>query len=357
MFEHLRRDARSIIVAPNLAGPQSATVDLWALARQNLTDHDLKNFDEAFAISSVTNDYKCLIKELSGQINRYQSSQWRHKRKDGSEIVIRNVMDKVLVWVDTLKGIGTSVTGLDPTGHAAQVWAGLQLVVTAAVRNIATRELVFDVESIAKSIKQCTIFESLYNLNDLEPLTDAKQGLKDAQVQLYHRVILYLVAAIEYVHQGSWKHGLNALLSKDPVTDAMSTIQVANEEVAQWANLVNKEESMHAQQTIDEVKNQQLKLLKSIGQPVLATADQVGFIRDEVHSQRQERILDWLSTILAADRHMTIQRKRREGTANWLLSHDAYERWRQFPTSCSLWMYGKGGQMSHIVHSCILTEN
>lgn len=242
MFEHLSINARSTVVSPSLAGPQSATVDLWALARQTLTEQDLERFDKAFVIPSATKEYKALIKELSGMTNRYQSSQWRYERKDGSKIVFRNVMDKVLVWADALKDIGNPITGLDPTGHAAQVWAGLRLVVAAAARNTATRELVFNVESITKSIKRCTIFESLYNLNVLEPLTDAKQGLKDAQVQLYYRVFVYLVVAIEYVHQGSWKRGLSALVSNDPVTNAMSAIQVASKEVQQWAKLVNREE-------------------------------------------------------------------------------------------------------------------
>jgi hypothetical protein len=346
VFKRPSIDARYIIVSPTSAGTRSATVDLWALARQNLTEQDLKGFDQLFPVPSATKDYSFLMKQLSEMINKYQSSQWRHERKDGSKIVFRNVMDKVLVWADTLKDIGNSLTGLDPTGHAAQVWGGLQLVVAAAVRNIATRELVFNVESITKSIKRCTIFESFYNLNVLEPLTDAKQELKDAQIQLYCQVFIYLIAAIKYLHQGSWKHGFNALVSKDPVTDAMSAIESASRKVQQWAELVNKEDSMHANQTIDEVKKKQLELLKKIGDPVLATADQVGFIRDEVHSQRQERILNWVSTILPANRHMTIQRQRKDGTGDWLLSHRAYECWRSSPKSCSLWMYGKGKSWS-----------
>ena len=341
-FHHPGVDARRITVPSTPARSRSVAVDLWALARQNLTREDLDACDRLFPDSSETRDCRLFVKELSDTISRYQSSQWQHQRKDGFKIVLHNVMDKTLIWVDTLKDIGYSLTSLDPTGHAAQVWGGLQFVSASAVRNIATRDLVFDVERITKTIQRCTILESLYRLDALEPVTEAKQELKDAQINLYHQIYKYLITAIAYVRQSSWKHGLNALVFKDPVADAMNAITSAHQKVQEWTELVKKEESLQTKKVIDEIRDTQLEILERIGDPILAKVDELELLRDEVHSQRQERILNWVSMILPANRHLAMQRQRKDGTGGWILANGTYTAWKSSSHSCSLWMYGKG---------------
>ncbi|KAK5051870.1 hypothetical protein LTR84_002673 [Exophiala bonariae] len=356
VFRRPSLDAGQFLASPSLASASQTRVDLWASARQTLTDDELKTFDKSFPRKTTPLEYSALLKELGDAINKYQSSQWRYEKEDGAQIVFRNVMDKVLAWADTLKDIGYSLTALDPTKHAAQVWAGLQLVVAAAVRNTATRNLVFDIESIAKLIKRCTMFESLYDLTSSSQLSDVEQELQSAQIRLYAHVLKYLLAAIKYMQQGGWKHGLDALVSRDPVSETMKAIDLAGLEVKKWAKLADKEASKRAVDMIAENQKEIRDKLKKIGDPMLAMVDECKLIRNEIANQRQEKILNWISTILPANRHMTIQRQRRQGTGDWLLENSRYIDWKSSTQSCTLWMYGKAGYGKSILASKVIND-
>jgi hypothetical protein len=54
----------------------------------------------------------------------------------GKTYVVRNLSDKILLWVDKFKEIGDMVVQYDP-GHAALLWAGIRLVLQACLLFIA----------------------------------------------------------------------------------------------------------------------------------------------------------------------------------------------------------------------------
>ena len=53
--------------------------------------------------------------------------RWKYKKSNGEEIILRDLMEKIIVWVDRFKQIGDNVVQYDPV-HAALPWAGVRLI-------------------------------------------------------------------------------------------------------------------------------------------------------------------------------------------------------------------------------------
>jgi hypothetical protein len=53
--------------------------------------------------------------------------RWKYKKSNHEEIILRDVMEKIIVWVDKFKEIGDNVVVYDPA-HAALPWAGVRFL-------------------------------------------------------------------------------------------------------------------------------------------------------------------------------------------------------------------------------------
>lgn len=59
--------------------------------------------------------------------NQFMISRWKYTRKSGETVIIRDVLEKFLRWLDMFKGIGDVAIQYDPT-HATLPWAGIRLI-------------------------------------------------------------------------------------------------------------------------------------------------------------------------------------------------------------------------------------
>lgn len=306
-----------------------------------MSSKEAKEFDKLFPRTDFKS-YKKWVQELKSSVDRYQDSQWTLKKSDDTHVVVRSAIDKAVAWVNKLSEVGKPLAGLDPTGHANQVLGGLQFLIDAAIRNKATRDLVFDIERIEKVLKRCTLLESLYGLNLTQQLPESAQQLKLSQIMLYSKVLRYLLAARRFMDQNTLQHGFNAVVGKDSPTEAMTEIRSAEEEVDTWAALVRREESV----TNRNLESSHIETLKAslakILPPILQVKDEFLWMKDEFAAQKQERILQWVSEVLPGNRHITIHEQRTPGTAEWLSTHPTFKKWKELRSSCLLWMNGKG---------------
>jgi hypothetical protein len=53
--------------------------------------------------------------------------RWKFKKSNGWEVILRDVVEKILVWVDKFKDIGDAAVQLDPV-HASLPWAGVRFL-------------------------------------------------------------------------------------------------------------------------------------------------------------------------------------------------------------------------------------
>jgi hypothetical protein len=61
------------------------------------------------------------------QKNQCMANRWNIPRKNKEPIILRDLIDKILVWVEKFSQIGNCVAQYDPV-HAALPWAGIRLI-------------------------------------------------------------------------------------------------------------------------------------------------------------------------------------------------------------------------------------
>lgn len=123
----LNEPADRVHGAPSKPG-QSQCVrvkDLWSLAFGKLSDED------KHALSGITSGSKLDILQhlhtaaLQKQID-CENRRWKFEL-NGRQIILRDVAEKIIVWIDKFKQIGDIVANSDPI-HASLPWAGIRFM-------------------------------------------------------------------------------------------------------------------------------------------------------------------------------------------------------------------------------------
>jgi hypothetical protein len=76
--------------------------------------------------------------ELSKQISI--DKRWKFVRKSGETVVIRDVFEKIVRWVDTFKQVGDIAVQYDPI-HASLPWAGIRFLLQVRSGRLLTTNL------------------------------------------------------------------------------------------------------------------------------------------------------------------------------------------------------------------------
>lgn len=112
----------------SLAGSRSQDApvrDLWGLALQKLSLEDKE------AVSQIISDSKLdILQHLQTAAIKKRTEcndrRWKFELK-GRQIILRDVAEKIVVWVDKFKQIGDIIVNFDPV-HAALPWVGLRFL-------------------------------------------------------------------------------------------------------------------------------------------------------------------------------------------------------------------------------------
>lgn len=141
--------------------------------------------------------------------------RWKYTRKSGETVVLRDLFDKVMRWINVFKEIGDVAVQYDP-GHAALPWAGIRFVMQVRGVMKHTRGFLTSMEIIvsdhnifgavmegltwvAELICRHAVLEGLY----LEPMSNVVEELRKALVTLYAAILAYLSKAKQYLEKGS----------------------------------------------------------------------------------------------------------------------------------------------------------
>ena len=112
----------------SLTGSQSKKAPvrgLWGLALEKLS------VEEKAAVSTIVSDSKLDVLQhlrtaAEKKRNDCEDRRWKFE-VNGRQIILRDVADKILVWVDKFKQIGDIAVNFDPV-HAALPWAGVRFL-------------------------------------------------------------------------------------------------------------------------------------------------------------------------------------------------------------------------------------
>ena len=109
---------------------QNAPVrDLWAEALQKLSDKEMAAITKLWPplqASSQSDIPQQLITVVEKKREECEEKRWKFKL-NGRQIILRDVAEKVIIWLNKFKEIGDVAVNSDPV-HAALPWAGIRFL-------------------------------------------------------------------------------------------------------------------------------------------------------------------------------------------------------------------------------------
>jgi len=191
----------------------SISNDIWASAAAQLSEEDRRNINFSCPDKRKVVESLAILVETSKQ--RCMDKRWRYTRKSGEIVILRDLFEKVIKWINLFKEAGDMAIQYDPV-HAALPWAGVRFILQVSHTRNAARVylrlgkvavndhakfgfIVEGIASIVESIFRCAAVEALY------PLTGsaAARELERALVHMYAAIMVYLSKAKSYFEQNS----------------------------------------------------------------------------------------------------------------------------------------------------------
>ncbi|OJJ30091.1 hypothetical protein ASPWEDRAFT_120837 [Aspergillus wentii DTO 134E9] len=261
--------------------------------------------------------------------------KWRFRKSNGEEIIVRDVLDKIVSWLDKFKAIGDVATQYDPV-HTSLPWAGVRFVlqVMAVSDQHVFGATVEGIETISQLITRYTIFETLY----LDCNSPIRAELESALVRLYKKVLAYLVKAKRYFQTSTTKRVLKSAFytAED---NQMKAIEAEEKRVAALTTLADMEELKRTGENVAATQS----LVKLLEQPILRMADETTTAMRRLEINKQSALLQWLSSVPFIQHHKDHIRKNIPGCGHWFLNHPEYQNWKSSSSSSILLLHGIPG--------------
>ena len=335
--------------------------NLWASALETLAHSDrqqLTLYDGQDRLA-ILSDLQVLTESAKGQCIK---KRWRFKKpgRNGETIVLRDIFQKMVVWIDMFKQIGDTVVQYDP-GHAALPWAGLRFILQVAIGDIVRFDFVVKgMESIARMIGRYAIFEDVY----LRRTSKATTELENALIQLYSTILLYQSKAKSFFDQSSPKRILGSVfVTEDEFESLARRMESEQSNVDHCAAILDAENQNDISNSLEALSISQyekhrglMDLLRTIDGPILRMSSQLNGIEDRLDRSKRFDILRWISAQPYLEHHDQISKKALAGTGKWLLEDPLYEKWHKESTSSLLWLHGKVGAGKSTLVSIVIED-
>ena len=335
--------------------------NLWASALETLahTDRQQLTLYDGQDSLAVLSDLQVLTESAKGQCIK---KRWRFKRpgRNGETIVLRDIFQKMVVWIDMFKQIGDTVVQYDP-GHAALPWAGLRFILQVAIGDIVRFDFVVKgTEKIARMIGRYAIFEDVY----LRRTSKATTELENALIQLYSTILLYQSKAKSFFDQSSPKRIIGSVfVTEDEFERLARKMDLEQSSVDRCAAILDAENQNDISNSLEALSISQyekhrglMDLLHTIDGPILRMSSQLNSIEDRLDRSKRFEILRWVSAQPYLEHHEQISKKALAGTGKWLLEDPLYAKWHKGSTSSLLWLHGKVGAGKSTLVSIVIED-
>jgi hypothetical protein len=122
--------------------------------------------------------------------------QWKFTAPNGKIIVVRDVLEKVVGWIDRYKAVGDVASQYDQV-HAALPWAAFRFLLSVATGDVqAFGNMVAVLESVARVMARSKIIDEVYIRGPNS--TDLAQPLEDGLVLLFADALVLLAKCVKY---------------------------------------------------------------------------------------------------------------------------------------------------------------
>lgn len=104
--------------------------NLWQKALDTL-DEDTKNYLDYQ--NAVKRDVlAALLRTAREKKSLCLRKRWKFKKSNGQEVVLRDVVEKIIIWLDKFKAVGDMAMQYDPA-HASLAWAGVRFLLRVSL--------------------------------------------------------------------------------------------------------------------------------------------------------------------------------------------------------------------------------
>ena len=198
---------------------------LWTEAAKSAQDSDTSGIDQDLIGSHVSIDE--VRAAVQNKLDECIRKRWKYTRSNGQEVVLWNVLEKIMKWVNRFKDIGDVAIQYDP-GHAALPWAAIRFMLQASVSSVETMSHMLEGVELTSRI---TAIYAEVELACLKGVSRLKTQLENALIKMYAAVLAFLSRARQYFGQSSGKRVLKG---------AFQSYQTS---VAPWIQRINNAET------------------------------------------------------------------------------------------------------------------
>ena len=339
--------------------------DLWKDALDSLNEKDRKNIDYGrLDKRAVLEDVLATVLDARAESDR---RKWSFRWKGKEKIIIRDVLEKIVKWIESVIAAGDVAIQFDPV-HAALPWAAIKFLLRLPINEIQVRgPILLGIEQVAKTITRCSIVERLYTGGSQQ---DLQQELSSSLVELYATILRYLIQAKKYFERSMAKtivqsmvpasiRGVDNLLEeiqrKETLVTAMRELfdveqqrslqSFAQSEQTALGTIIQATSGLkvsmhdHAYRTRTSLSN----LLKTIDDPLQQMVTNVSNLVEISEKDRRRRVLQWLCTTPYRSNLKTVLQDIIPGSGLWLLERPEFAQWRDASYSAVLWLHGIPG--------------
>ncbi|KAL2827291.1 ankyrin repeat-containing domain protein [Aspergillus pseudoustus] len=246
-----------------------------------------------------------ILGDIETQVQQAKQNQWRFRKRNGEEVTVREVFEKIATWVAKFKEIGDIAAGIDPA-HVGLPWAAVRFFLQLAVSDVERYSAMIEgVELVSGIIARYAEVEKAELIGRSNPKTQ----LENALVKLYGTVLSYL----------------------------------AETRSEQWLERIAAEDdAAHRLVTLVQAENQANRLF-SIRRTLANLEESISQAKTGLVSTRR-RLLERLGATYTNDNYDGSLSLRQSGTASWIFERDVFKKWMATSTKSQfLWMYGPPG--------------
>ncbi|TLD14961.1 hypothetical protein PspLS_10833 [Pyricularia sp. CBS 133598] len=337
--------------------------DKWSIALGRLSIGDRERFEVSAVGNRSPQDILAdVLAETRAKKDECMRKRWKTTVK-GRTIILRDVLEKITVWVNKFAEVGPIIASCDPVAGGLP-WAAIRFILKAAVNDVEIFGFVLQsVESISNTLASAAIFEVLY-LDQAPHKFAVSERLSECVVALYAAILQYLSATLRYYSQHTATRLVKSLGSaKSDFEEKYKPVSLAKGELEELVRLAEAEKTswvldkVGRAETERQVQHRVLsQLLHNLQQPIDRISSQLDVIHDGLERETRIKILRSISSIPYLTHHKAARKGRLEGSGQWLLGNKSFQSWRSESTSSVLWLHGIPGSGKTKLASLVVDE-
>ncbi|KAF4900058.1 Ankyrin-3 [Colletotrichum fructicola] len=274
---------------------ENITPNLWDIARKRLANTEEAQLAKA-AVDNNTLSQQ-LLELVQGKQQQCMDRRWKFRRSNGEVVVVRDVFEKVVRWLQRFKEVGDVATQYDPT-HAALPWAGVRMLLQIAINDAESLGTIAEgIETVSSLITRCAVLETIHLPPHRYPLSKAHATLQDALVALYTAILSWLSVAGAYYEKHLIKRLLRSIVSSGPT---LTSIFQEERKVSQLATSLHDQLASSTAVTVKSLDisfNSLMSMFRDLEQPIARVAGTLDRIERSLEAKERQQLIEWLSGI------------------------------------------------------------